>query len=363
MMHLARLRAATATSREPLARHPLGTLRSLRGNLAESVEAFSAHDAVRTRRKRSERVDSVNETIIVDRDQHMERMASVRIDRRVLKEISSLKLGRTKLWQDQKRADQRRRTVAQQQTNNTVLLGRTGVGMYHDWDRLNREELPEVAVLGHSNCGKSALLNALAGTHARHGPAAVSARAGWTADLGFYRMRPKLPPKIRFAIAPPPSDSLEDADEEGDDGPSAREVERQRARAVGALGLVLVDTPGFGFAVGDRSQLTAWGELLADYLDHSSRLRLALLLIDSTRGLCVPSRGSARHRRAHRSPCALTHTYCLCGTGARRMLVCCAAFENPAFRESTAGSPKPLGPSPQATLLLPSHLPGAPKPY
>ena len=37
-------------------------------------------------------------------------------------------------------------------------------------------------------------------------------------------------------------------------------------------GVILVDTPGYGFTVGDQRQLTLWGELIADYLNHSKQL-------------------------------------------------------------------------------------------
>ena len=48
----------------------------------------------------------------------------------------------------------------------------------------------QVALLGHSNCGKSALLNALTGSSVKRGPAGVHARAGWTAELSFFRVFP-----------------------------------------------------------------------------------------------------------------------------------------------------------------------------
>ena len=274
-----------------------GAMRAPRSLSAAEIEDA----AMRAPRRRGERVDSVDSVTLADRVFHLERMSKADIDPKILAEVRALRLGRIRHGADQKRADQRRITIAQQHMGNTVLLGKTSVGMHHEWDRLNRESLPEVALLGHSNCGKSALLNALAGTHARHGPAHVSPRAGWTADLGFYRMRTKVPITTLGPSAParPYAASGEGAGESaGAAGVVAGAAEgappssyaldaRQRERMRGALGMILVDTPGYGFAVGDSRQLRAWGELLADYLNKSERLRLGVLLIDSTRGLCA----------------------------------------------------------------------------
>ena len=103
---------------------------------------------MRAPRRRGERVDSVDSVTLADRVFHLERMSEADIDPKILAEVRALRLGRIRHGADQKRADQRRITIAQQHMGNTVLLGKTSVGMHHEWDRLNRESLPEVALKG-----------------------------------------------------------------------------------------------------------------------------------------------------------------------------------------------------------------------
>jgi GTP-binding protein len=101
-----------------------------------------------------------------------------------------------------------------------------------------RAGLPEVALLGRSNVGKSSLLNQLAG---RQRLAFASSKPGTTRLLHFYR------------------------------------IERA-GRA-----LLLVDLPGYGWARVSRGERGAWRALVEGYLGARAPLRGCLLLQDLRR--------------------------------------------------------------------------------
>ena len=247
--------------------------------------------AARERKRRGERSDSVDEAMLADRAAHAAAVAAAWPEDATLSHIRALKLGRPAGWHNQGLAKQRRSAIAQTLGAEAALLGKTGVGMHTDWSRLNRGALPEVAIMGHANCGKSSLLNALSGSLTRKGPAKVSSRAGWTAELSFYRLLPhrsRQRLRAQKAAALATEQLAEQAEEQGNDSASMASQSAHSIRVNhGESGLVLVDTPGYGFTVGSSEQLNAWGRLIADYLDHSPRLRLTLLLVDATRGLCA----------------------------------------------------------------------------
>jgi GTP-binding protein len=101
-----------------------------------------------------------------------------------------------------------------------------------------REGLPEVAVLGRSNVGKSSLLNRLAG---RRKLARTSGTPGKTRLLHFFRL-----------VRP-----------EGE--------------------LLLVDLPGYGYAKVSRREREGWRRMIEGYLEGREALRAALLLHDARR--------------------------------------------------------------------------------
>ncbi|NUO18670.1 YihA family ribosome biogenesis GTP-binding protein [bacterium] len=98
--------------------------------------------------------------------------------------------------------------------------------------------LPEVAFIGRSNVGKSSLINSLLN---RKGLALASATPGKTRLLNYFK--------------------------------------------IGESICYFVDLPGYGFAKVSKSLQEEWSGFLEDYLADSARLKLAVLIVDSRRGL------------------------------------------------------------------------------
>ena len=96
---------------------------------------------------------------------------------------------------------------------------------------------PEVAIAGRSNVGKSALINCLTG---RRGLARTSAMPGRTRQLNFFLVNERF---------------------------------------------VLVDLPGYGFAVGPEGERRAWKPLVETYLRERPALCGVVIVVDARRGL------------------------------------------------------------------------------
>lgn len=99
--------------------------------------------------------------------------------------------------------------------------------------QLPQVDLPQVAMAGRSNVGKSSLINALAG---RKSLAKVSSSPGKTRSVNFYLVQP--------------------------------------------LEFYLVDLPGYGYARASHEERRNWARVLEHYLGESQLLKGLALLLD-----------------------------------------------------------------------------------
>ena len=105
---------------------------------------------------------------------------------------------------------------------------------------LPEESIPEVAIAGRSNVGKSSLINSITG---RKFIARTSQNPGRTQQLNFFE--------------------------------------------VGEKNFRLVDFPGFGYAKASKASIQSWNRLIKSYIKYRSTLKRVLLLIDSRRGITI----------------------------------------------------------------------------
>ena len=107
-------------------------------------------------------------------------------------------------------------------------------------DQLIEESLPEIAIAGRSNVGKSSLINALLNTKL----AKTGKTPGKTRSINFYRV-------------------------DTSEGVSFR----------------LVDLPGYGYAERSSSERNEWQRLITGYVQSRESLRLVMHLVDFRHGL------------------------------------------------------------------------------
>lgn len=116
------------------------------------------------------------------------------------------------------------------------------VGGAGEFAALPKARLPEAALVGRSNAGKSSLINALTG---RRALARVSDTPGRTREINFFRLGNRL---------------------------------------------MLVDLPGYGYARAPKEMARQWQDLIVSYLRGRAMLRRVCLLIDARRGLMPADR-------------------------------------------------------------------------
>jgi GTP-binding protein len=129
---------------------------------------------------------------------------------------------------------------------NVTVLDAAFVAEARDVANMPPGLVPEIAIAGRSNVGKSTLLNRMAG---RHGLARVSKTPGRTRGLIVFDL------SLRIA--------------------GQADLEKLR----------LVDLPGYGYAKGPHEERLAWQVLVEGYVKGQPTLALVLVLVDARRGL------------------------------------------------------------------------------
>lgn len=93
-------------------------------------------------------------------------------------------------------------------------------------------QMPEIALVGRSNVGKSSIINTLLN---RRGLARVSSEPGKTRGINFY--------------------NIDDT-------------------------MYFVDLPGYGFAKVSKEEKATWGRMIETYLNNRKQLKMVLMLVD-----------------------------------------------------------------------------------
>lgn len=135
-----------------------------------------------------------------------------------------------------------RQTARRQQISGTKSikskqLSCQFIGSFFSLDKIPHDPLPQIALAGRSNVGKSSLLNKLVG---RRKMAKVSRTPGKTRSINFF----KINERFHF-----------------------------------------VDLPGYGYAKVSKQERAGWGQLIEDYLTKSEKLTGLVLLLDCRREL------------------------------------------------------------------------------
>ena len=143
-----------------------------------------------------------------------------------------------------------------------------------DESGFGKSNLPEIALIGRSNVGKSSLINALC---RKHGLARVSSTPGKTREVNYYLLNGSF---------------------------------------------YLVDLPGYGHASVSDAEKARWAKMIEGYFEFSKNLKLALLLLDIRREPSDDDRQAAQWIEHNAIPCALVATKADKVNRSQRALTC-----------------------------------------
>lgn len=152
--------------------------------------------------------------------------------------------------------------------------------------------LPQVAIVGRSNVGKSTLLNYLCGLNASFiQKSPMSEKPGETKSLVFYHVgKSKIPNNKSITVANHNKSKDKEKEKERKVPFTTSIIENTEKVEPEHSGIMLVDMPGYGFAFMNENDTTRCHTLSMQYLLSSMslpqiRLQRVMLLLDARHGL------------------------------------------------------------------------------